>query len=260
MKPFEKLTLIIYAVIVIVIYVIGILVFELYTTKGSSPVFWSCLILIFPVSIYYCIRMTNVQGKIWYGYAGNFIISYAVLIFLTYFTVMKVDLLMSYMLRPSTTVTIPIISVKKSYVKKSFDHTNVTVFYADRNIEFETSRSNFFLLEHKKQINSNIGVSYAGNYYITNFEHSSAEKWEARKAYLKNWWYRNWWLWAFFALFILSIVISVKYFPNSGTKVRRKPFSLAQAAVIWLIIMGGIFVITITGIYLYGLYHLINKN
>jgi len=260
MKPIEKLILTVYAVIVVAIYIAGILAFEMYTSRDSAPVFWSCLFLIFPVSIYYCVRMTNVQGKIWYGYAGNFIISYAVLIFITYFSLMKVDLLVSYLLRPSTTVTIPIISVKKSYVKKSFDHTKVTVFYGSRNIEFETSRSNFFLLEHKKQINSNIGVSYAGNYYITNFEHSSAEMWAAKEAYLKNWWSRNWWIWAFFALFILSVVILAKYFPNVGRKVRKKPFSLARAAVIWLVIMAGIFVIAIAGIYLYGLYHLINKN
>lgn len=260
MKAFEKKAVISFIIIVVAIYLAGMFTFEMYTSKNSGLVFWCCLISIFPVSLYYSIRTTNAEGRVWWHYITTFIASYLLLLFLTYFTLLKADMLISSVFTPSSTQTILVKSVKKAYVKGSFDHTKVVVHYDDKDITFETSRTNFFLLEHKKYITSVIGISYTGNYYVTKFNHSSVEQWNASKAYLKNWFYRNWWFWAFILLFILTIVISAKYFPNLGTKVRRKPFSLARTVVIWLVIMTGIFVLAIAGIYLYGFYHLINKN
>jgi len=260
MKPFEKLIVAIYAIIVVAIFFAGMLVFEMYTTEGSAAVLWFCLAFTIPVSIYYSIRNTNRQGQTWYAYIGTFVSSSVILLFLNYFTVMKADLLISYMSRFSTTVTIPITEVKKYYVKKSFDHTDVTVYYADRKIKFETSRSNFFLLKDKKQLNSTIGQSFLGNYYITEFNHSKDEKWTARIAYLKDWWSRNWWLLAFLLLFFLFIVISVKYFPNAGLKRIRKPVSIKRMVLMWLLIMAGLFIFAVIAMYSYGLYHVLKRN
>jgi hypothetical protein len=251
MKRLEYIILIVYVSVVVGIYLLGRLFLEMYIINEASPAKWIIGALVLPIAIYTGIKFTQSDEHKWYTYILKTIFCFFAIAMTAYFTFMKADMLISAAVKPPSVQLLKVHSVKKVFRRKlGFDHTNVTLTLNGKEITFKASRTDFFLLQHKKIIMGNVGQSFCGNYYITNLDLPSAERWRARWAYLKDWASRSWYFPAFIVLGVLAMFIKEKFWPvQPGTKPKTIPFFK-----LLLIIMAVVFAIgllSLLGIYIY---------
>jgi hypothetical protein len=227
MTTLEKKIVAIYSGLVIAIYLLGLIMLNIYTTRDSSVVTLVVAIIVFPVSIYSAIRLTIGTGSKWYGGIFYFLMVGAWLMFSCYYTCMKTDLLLAAILKPKAVEAVTIEGVEKSYVRRNgWVHTNIRLLYKQHEVTFEGSRTSFFLLQNRKQLSVTTGESFTGNYFITNLHLPSSDRWAARLAYFKDWTKRHLWIPIAIAVIILAIWVRTKFWPDV------KPIQLSWQRVV----------------------------
>jgi hypothetical protein len=255
MKRFETLALVTFWIIVLLIYLGTDLAFEMYTTLGSSKIFWGIGLAFFPIAIYTLLAVVRREESPWYSNVFTILILYGLHVSAAYFTIKKTDLLWSLAIHSSAVKTFAVIDVKKVIVSRGgFDHTDVTVAANGKQAVFEATKASYFLFRNKKQVTLSVGQSGWGNYYATKIYLPSAERKAARAEYWKDWWLRYKWLWVFIGAVILTVGIKICFFPlNSVTAVQNKPkLSFKQAMLLIIVIVSGLFILLVTGIYFYA--------
>ena len=151
MKRLEYIILIVYVGVVVGIYLLSRLCLEMYIINEASPAKWIIGAVILPAAIYTGIRFTLSDEHKWYTYILKSIFCFFAIAMTAYFTFMKVDILTSAAAKPSSVQRLEVHSVKKIFRRKlGFDHTNVTVTLNGKEITFQASRTDFFLLQHKE--------------------------------------------------------------------------------------------------------------
>lgn len=230
---------------------------DLHTDENYGSVFW-CTAVIALVFTAYTIYLT--RGSVfttWYTYLILPLIIYGLYLGTAYFTALKLDVLISAMVKPETKHVLAVKDVRQVFARKAgFIHTNVTLQYQQQLLTFEGTRTSYFLLKPHKLINVKMGQSYLGDYYITHINLPVHERWVARGAYIKNWFSRYYWL-----LIALPLIFSVsgvksKYFANSDNKVivpAKKPYSrFLKLLFIVLFSLVGLFMLVVLLVGLFG--------
>jgi len=221
------------------VFVLELSLLNMYTSTNSALLFWCAVIIFLPAGIYLAIRVATTEQARWYKYVGYSLMASLFLIFVGYFTLIKTDLLWSLFTKPTTSGTLYLKSVEKSYLPKhGWDHTNVNTIYNGKPLQFEASRTAFFLLRHKDSLNISIGRSYTGNYFVTDIHLPGGERWAARCAYWKNWVQRYTWM-AFSLIFVFIVVqVKMRYFPTIIlAQIGWKRFVLLCTAVVIIIFL-----------------------
>jgi hypothetical protein len=168
-------------------YALALLLFNMYTSEDSAVLFWCAVVVFTPAGIYFAIPMAARENAKWYKFLGYSIMISLFLVFIGYFTLLKTDLLWSLFTKPTTSGILYIKNVKKDYLPKhGWDHTNVNTIYNNKPLEFEATRTAYFLLKDKDSLNVTIGRSIVGNYFITDIHLPGTERWAARKSYWIN--------------------------------------------------------------------------
>ncbi len=237
-KQLENILIVVYICCVIAVYVLSATLLDMYTTAHSHTIGWCVGITMGLIAAYISTRLTLVKSEKWYGYIGNFVGPFLLLVFSGYYTCMKTDLLISALIKPTTVTNSQITAIKKITTRRAvFDHTNVTLRYNDKNITFKAGSNFYFLLKNKKTLNVNIGQSFTGNYFITDIQLPAAERWAARSAYFKDWAHRHTWIAILLIIAIVVFLLILKFGPKQPL-IKRKPYSFTK---LMLIIMGIIF-------------------
>jgi hypothetical protein len=241
-RKLEKPLIIGYFVILLLTYLIGRNVLEMYTTDIPSGVIWTVGIAMAPFIIYGTLRSTITDGGKWYGYISYFIGFSLGLIVSGTFLVMKCDLLLSTALIPMSRQQVSVLKVEKAFRRKiGFDHTEVTLMLDKQPVKMEARPNTFFLLENKKSIFVTYRKSFSGNYFVTDLHLQYGERWQARWIYLKDWAHRIWYVPAFFIAVGIAMWISACYFPpKSGTKPKPIMFWRLMAIVMGTVMAIGL--------------------
>jgi|GEM_PF-2267579 len=253
MKLYDKIILIILVAFFIVVYVVTDITFEMTTDyKLFENGLW-VYVICFIITAYYCFKYNG--PKKWTTYTA---LLFASLFFwfgvLT--TTTKLKLLYYAAVNHETELVVKIKDVQKVFSRRSFNGTKVLIPYDGKDIEFETSRTNFFALEHKNAIKVIIGKAGHDNYYITKVYWKPGEISTARYKYLKFWWSRNWFLPVLVVGFILAVIISVKFGKPAGHIYRqefkaKKPVSFWRAMAIVTVVVLSVMLILYLGLIAY---------
>jgi hypothetical protein len=247
-KTWEVGMIAVFLIWIIMVYVLELSLLNMYTVVDSLMLFCCAVVIFLPAGVYLAIRITATENARWYKSVGYAIMASLFLVFMGYFTLLKTDLLWSLFTKPTTSGILYVKNVKKDYLPKhGWDHTNVNTIYNNKPLQFEASRTAFFLLKDKHSLNVTIGRSNIGNYFITDIHLPAVERWAARKYYLIDWVQRYSW----FALFIIFAFIvaqlKMRYWPNfTFAQVGWKRFVILCAAMV-----AGIFVIIYIALTIY---------
>lgn len=212
MNRTDKLLIALFAAVVIIVYAVADITFDMTTDHSffdyGVPVYVITLIAI----LYFCIKGYGV--KKWQTYLSALV--YSMLFWFVVLSILfKVRMLYHAAVEHTTQTELKISGIKKVFSKRSFTGTKVMVNLNGRNVEFETSRTNFFALQNYKAIKVLLGQA-GKDYYITKIYFKPGQKSTARYEYLKFWWDRNWHIPAFVLGFILLVIILIKFEKPSG--------------------------------------------
>jgi hypothetical protein len=239
-----------------VVYLTIDLFIDLYTDYDYPRVFWCTAIMTLPLAActVYLARKSLLTN--WYTYIISPLIIYGLYLMSAYFTVLKLDLLISASIEPETEQVLPVKNVQRVFARKSgFIHTDVTLRYQQQLIYFEGTRTSYFFLKSHREIQANIGQSHLGNYYVTQIHIPSHERWVARQAYLKDWLNRYYWLFIGLALLIVFGRLKDKFFPAAADKPMPayKPYSrFIRVSFIITASLFGLFMLVVLLLGLFG--------
>lgn len=232
-----------------VVYLVTDLFLDLYTSHDFLSVLWLAALLALPLAAYTLYLGRETLFKTWYATVFFSLIIYGLYLGSAYFTVLKLDLLLSAATNSIQNLQLPVQQVNRVMVRKAgFVYTDVWLRYQGKSIRFEGTRTSYFLLKPYRKLQVNIGQSYLGNDFVTQIELPAHERWAARLAYLKDWFSRYWWLYAAFALWFLLSIGKDKYFPALLTQSKPKdhPYQKKlRIAAIVLISLFGLFMLMV---------------
>ena len=223
----------------VITYSLALLLLNMYTNEDSAVLFWCAVVVFIPAGIYFAIPMAARENAKWYKYVGYSVMTSLFLLFIGYYTLLKTDLLWSLFTKTTTSGILYIKDVKKDYLPKhGWDHTNVNTIYNNKPLQFEATRTAYFLLKDKDSLNVSIGRSITGNYFITDIHLSGTERWAARKSYWTNWIQRYIWVAVFLVFTFMVVQLKERYFPNiTLAQIGWKRFVLLCVAIMVGIIM-----------------------
>lgn len=189
MKPFEKIFVIISALIVVVSYSLAKVMFEMTTEDFSfRHLVIIYIVILFPMG-YFVIK--NIGPKKIQGYIYTLMFSLLALL-LTVATVNNIRLLYYGVTGNTTTTTINIENLARDLSKGSLVGSKINVWYNGRHIRLNSSRTNYFALLNKKNFKADIGQAGDNQYYITKVYWQAGELSRARGAFWRYWYQRNW--------------------------------------------------------------------
>jgi hypothetical protein len=191
MKLPDKILIALLAAIFIVVYIVADFYFEMVTDYNSLNYKITIYIISLLIAAYFCLKYFDRQKAQSYGYV--LFCSVGVWVCLLS-TADKISLLYHAAANGTTTTTVKVESVKKSFTKSSFTGSRVFIKYANRDMEFKSSCTNYFALQNKDSIRVDIGAGGAGNYYVSKIYLKDGELSAARHAYLSYWFKRQWYL------------------------------------------------------------------
>ncbi|MFD1258355.1 hypothetical protein ACFQ3S_16235 [Mucilaginibacter terrae] len=222
---------------------------DLYTDEDYLNVFWYAAAIALPFAAYTLYLGRQSLFTSWYMRIIFPLIMYGLYLGSAYFTILKLDLLMSTAIKPVTEQVLPVKNIQQVYARKAgFIHTNVTLVYQQRLVTFEGTRTSYFLLKPYKALQVKIGRSYLGSYYINHINIAAHERWAARKAYFKNWFDRYYWLLIAFPLLFAFGWLKDKYFPAyaANLKVVEKPYyKFFKRLFVILVTLFGLFILVL---------------
>ncbi|RYE01783.1 MAG: hypothetical protein EOP44_07500 [Sphingobacteriaceae bacterium] len=225
-----------------VIYLVTDLFLDLYTTHEFLSVLWFAAILALPLAAYTLYAGRETLFITWYGAVFFSLIVYGLYLGSAYFTVLKLDLLLSAALKSTQNLELPVQQVNRVMARKGgFIYTDVGLSYQGKTIGFEGTRTSYFLLKPYHKLQVNIGQSYLGNDYVTHIELPAHERWAARLAYLKDWFSRYWWLYAAFALWVLFSILKDRFFPAHPAQPKPKNHPYKKKLRIVAVVLVGFF-------------------
>ncbi|MDT3405560.1 hypothetical protein [Mucilaginibacter terrae] len=208
MKRNEKIVLAVIVAVFTLVYIVAECAFEMtdqrHEYQNGLPIFIIC----FLITAYYSFRYHGF--KKWEAYT-TLLFGSAFFWLGIVTTTDKLHYLYDAMVHKQDEAVVKVLSVKKHFVKSSFSYTNVVISYDNNEVEMQTSRINFFLLEHKKNIRIVIGKADGYGYYVTKLYDEPGERSAARYKYWKFWWSRNWFWPAALLAFILVVALMVKF-------------------------------------------------
>ncbi|WP_295772463.1 hypothetical protein [uncultured Mucilaginibacter sp.] len=241
MKRFDTLFIIIVVTAFIVVYAVSYFMFDMLDAsigyKYGTPIFIISLV----TAVYYAFKYYGPQK--WEAYTIIVFVT-AITWAGTLSTIQKASFICDAIFNKQVDVIVPVVSVTKKFTKSSFSHTNVSITYDNTEVKLETSRTNFFLLQHKKEIRIIIGKTSDYGYYVTKLYTSPGEESQATLLYFKDWWHRNWFWPLLLGGFILIIVLTVVFGKPKPVTLRdeikvKKPMPFWKAmALIMLIVFG----------------------
>ncbi|WP_374951049.1 hypothetical protein [Mucilaginibacter sp.] len=247
-KKFEVWLTVIFVTWAVTAYLLELLLVNMYTRNDSAVLFWCAVAVFLPAGVYFAIPMAAKENARWYKYIGYSVMTSLFLIFVGYFTLLKTDLLWSLLTKPTTSGVVYIKSLKKDYLPKhGWDHTNVNTIYNNKRLQFEASRTAFFLLKDKDSLNVTIGCSNTGNYFITDIHLPGVERWDARKTYWVDWVQRNLWVAVLLIFAFMVAILKERYWPNATfAQIGWKRFVLICVSIVVII-----FIIIYVGLIVY---------
>jgi hypothetical protein len=197
---------------VVLTYSLALLLLNMYTSEDSAVLFWCAVVVFLPAGVYLAVPIVaRVDGK-WYKSVGYSVMTSLFLVFIGYFTLLKTDLLWSLFTKTTTSGILYIKNVKKNYLPKhGWNHTNVNTIYNNKPLQFEATRTAYFLLKDKDSLNVTIGRSITGNYFITDIHLPATERWAARKSYGINWIQRYAWVAVFLVFTFMVVQLKERY-------------------------------------------------
>jgi hypothetical protein len=208
MKRFDKIIIALFAAIVIVVYIAASLTFEMRTDGRILNNGLPAYLISVCITAYFCFKYKSAKKV--ETYFAVFVFS-AVLWVVISSTKSKLKFLYYAVTGATTETSIKLINVEKVKYRHSFTGTRVTAYYNGREIVLETSRTNFFALEHKKEIRVLIGKAGAAQYYVTKVFWQPGEVSEAFLQYWLFWLKRNWLI----PVIILGLALVVTILINS---------------------------------------------
>lgn len=200
---------------------------DLYTDEDYLSVLWYAAAIALPFAAYTMYLGRQSLFTSWYTYVIFPLIIYGLYLGSAYFTLLKLDLLMSAAVKPVTEQVLPVKHVQQVFARKAgFIHTDITLAYQQRSVTFEGTRTSYFLLKPYQTLQVKIGRSYLGSYFVTHINIPAHERWAARAAYFKNWFERYYWLMIALPILLAFGWFKDKYFPASpsNAKTAEKPY------------------------------------
>ncbi|MVN91958.1 hypothetical protein [Mucilaginibacter aquatilis] len=241
MKRFDKYFLITIVAIFAVVYSLSYFMFDMIDAGTGYKYGTAIFIISLGIAIYYAFKYYGL--KKWEAYTLIVFVT-AVTWAGTLSTIQKVNFIYGATFNKRNDVVVPVLSVTKKFTKSSFSYTNVSIAYDNKEVKLQTSRTNYFLLQHKKKIRIVIGKSSDYGYYVTKLYTLPGEESHATVLYLKDWWSRNWFWPLLLGGFILIVVLTVVFGkPQPATPIDeikvKKPVPFWKAmALIMLIVFG----------------------
>lgn len=246
----EKLFMISYIGLLLLIYLASRFVFEM-TENKSLPILLKWVALgISPVAIYAALRTGFTSKAKWYGFIG-YLLGYSVLLaFTTEYMVIQSNLLWNAAVNKQTIEQVKIYEVRKVFKRKSgFDHTEVTILLNGKLIKMEARPYAYFYLKDKKQLDLKIGYSAMGA-YATSSNSTFGEKTMARWYHLKDMIYRMRWVFGIIFIILVAACIKYSYFPDKPG-VERKKLSFWKQVGLVMAILFGIALLFYAGLWIY---------
>jgi hypothetical protein len=207
MKLYDKLIIAFVAAIAIIVYIVESVTFEMTT---DSRIFTNGLpaFLISVVAAIYFNFKYNSAKKV-ETYFATFVYSLLLWVIILS-THSKLKFLYYAATRGTTEASIGINNVEKVFRRRRFTETKLTTNYDGKEIVLETSRTNFFALQHKEAVKVLIGKADSNNYYVTKIFWQPGEVSEARLQYWLFWLKRNWLIPVIILGFALAVTIIIK--------------------------------------------------
>ncbi len=194
----------IYWLLIMVIFLVTGWFVDLHTFTDSTAVLCAAAIFTLPVIIYSLkLVLPDLQWR-WYGKLFMSLVISGLYITSAYYTIKKLDLLLSSMVQPTADQHLNILSVNKVLAGRAgFIHTEVILECGKIPLQLEGSRSSYFLLQNKKQITVAVGRTWLGEYFSNYVNMPFSSRWQAFKSYWQDWVQRYWWLAIVFVLMLL---------------------------------------------------------
>jgi hypothetical protein len=229
-------------------YLLELMLLNMYTSYDSAVLFLCAVVIFLPTGFYFAITMVARENAKWYKYLGYSVMIPLFMVYVGYVTLLKTDLLWSLFTKTTTSGVVYIKSVEKDYLPKhGWDHTNVNTIYNNKPLQFEATRTAFFLLRDKDSLNVTIGRSNTGNYFITDIHLPGTERWAARKNYWINVIQGYSWVAVFLVFAVVVVQLMKRYFPNiTVAQIGWKRLVLVCVAVIV-----SIFILIYVGLMIY---------
>jgi hypothetical protein len=218
MKPFEKVLIVVFALVLVLCYVFSNMVLEMYTDDNTTH----DKVLIYLIGLiptgYFCIKYIGAQK--FQSYVSALLVSILVWVCLLY-AVNRGNLLYYAAIGNSHTETLHINHVQKYLVKGTLEGGKVYVDYHNQPVVFYSSRINYFALLDKKAVTVDMGAAGAGHYYVSKIYWQPGEL-DAARSEFWHYWARNSWIYA-------AIIAGVILLVWIGMYVKKRPD--AQSAV-----------------------------
>jgi hypothetical protein len=215
MKLPDKILITLFAATFIVVYIVADFSFEMITDYNSLSYKITIYIISLLIAAYFCLKYFDRQKAQSYGYMLFCSVGLWVCLLST---ADKISLLYHAAVNVTTTTTVKVESVKKSFTKSSFTGSKVFIKYVNRDMEFKSSCTNYFALTGKDSIRVDIGAGGAGNYYISKIYLKDGELSAARHTYL-NYWFKSKWYVPVIIFVVGPLALFVSYLRRkSGTQ------------------------------------------
>lgn len=194
----------IYWLLIIMIFLATGWFVDLHTFTDSIEMLCAAAIFTLPLIVYSLkLVLPDLQWR-WYGNIFMSLVLGVLYLASGYYSIKRVDLILSSIVKPSIIKHLPVISVRKVLAGRSgFIHTDVVLKYDNIPLRLEGSRSSYFLLQNKKQITVAIGRTLLGEYFGNYVNMPFSSRWQAFKSYWQDWVQRYWWLAIVFVLMLL---------------------------------------------------------
>jgi len=215
----EKIFLIAYASIWLLVYILSGFFLEIYTDDLPSSMWKWLFILIVPFSLYATVRTVFSKEYKWYSAIGHFVMHTLLGVFTGNYIVVNGDILISSAIKTPSLKRAEVIEVRKVFYKSSFNSTSVTLKIAEKVDTFQGRPFVYFYLKNRKAVSIRCGRSFLGNEYAYTVGIESSEKLDARWMHFKDQIYR---VRIVLAIMLLVIVVgflaSIKLQNNTKTK------------------------------------------
>jgi hypothetical protein len=222
-----------------IIHLITDVFIDLYTDKDYSTAFGLALAIALPLAAYTTYLGKDSIFSSWYSYMVFPLVISGLYLASAYFTLLKLDLLISAAVKNETEQVVPVKAIKRVFARKAgFIYTNVSVIYNNQLVTLEGTRTSYFLLSHYQTLRFKMGRSFLGSDYITYIEAPEKARWDARWAYVKDWFKRSYWVAIIMAILFLFGLFKDKFFTSLLPAARTNPGPIRK-------LLKGLFVITL---------------
>ncbi|MFF5384104.1 hypothetical protein [Pedobacter suwonensis] len=233
----EKIFLIAYAAIWLLVYLLSRFFLEIYTDDFPSSMWKWLFVFIVPISLYATVRTFFSKEYKWYSAIGHFVMYTLLGLFTGNYIIVNGDILISSAIKTPSLKRAEVIEVRKVFYKSSFNYTSVTLQIAGKVDTFQGRPFVYFYLKNRKALSIRCGRSFLRNEYAYTVGIENGEKLGARWMHFKDQIYRVRILLGIILLVIVAgFIASTKLQNNTKTETVKIGFWKLMSIVIGILL------------------------